>query len=50
MAKIYHVDLTEDGRASLLKLIKSGKTSARKINRARILLRSLRGQDGPSYR
>jgi len=38
MAKIYHVDLTEGERSSLLKLIKSGKTSARKINRARILL------------
>ena len=38
MAKIYHVDLTEEERSSLLKLIKSGKTSARKINRARILL------------
>ena len=38
MAKIYHVDLTEDERTSLLKLIKSGKSSPRKINRARILL------------
>lgn len=38
MAKIYHVDLTKEERTSLLKLIKSGKDSARKINRARILL------------
>jgi len=32
MAKMYHVDLTEEERASLLKLIKSGKTSARKAS------------------
>ena len=38
MAKIYHVDLTEDERAYLLGFIKSGERSARKINRARILL------------
>ena len=38
MAKIYVVDLTEEERAFLLNLIKSGEHSARKINRARILL------------
>ena len=38
MARIYHVDLTEDERAYLLDFIKSGERSARKINRARILL------------
>jgi transposase len=38
MAKIYHVDLTDDERAFLLEFIKSGERSARKINRARILL------------
>ncbi len=36
--KIYVVDLTQDERTELLKLIKSGKHSARKLNRARILL------------
>jgi transposase len=36
--KIYIVDLTEEERTFLLKFIKSGKHSARKINRARILL------------
>ena len=36
--KIYIVDLTEEERTSLLALIKSGKHSARKLNRARILL------------
>jgi transposase len=38
MAKIYVVDLTEEERTFLLNLIKSGNNSARKINRARILL------------
>ena len=38
MTKIYHVDLTHEERDHLLKLIKSGARSARKINRARILL------------
>jgi transposase len=36
--KIYIVDLTEEERAYLLDFIKSGKNSARKLNRARILL------------
>ena len=38
MAKIYHVNLTDDERTYLLDFIKSGERSARKINRARILL------------
>ena len=38
MAKIYHVDLTDEERAYLLEFIKSGERSARKITRARILL------------
>jgi len=38
MAKIYIVDLTEQERSSLLKLINRGKHSARKLIRARILL------------
>jgi transposase len=36
--KIYIVDLTEEERACLLALIKSGQHSARKLTRARILL------------
>ncbi len=36
--KIYVVDLTEEERTCLLALIKSGEHSARKLNRARILL------------
>lgn len=38
MAKIYHVDLSDEERAALRHLIKSGERSARKITRARILL------------
>ena len=36
--KIYIVDLTKEERTDLLDLIKSGEHSARKLNRARILL------------
>ena len=36
--KIYIVDLTKEERVYLLDFIKSGKHSARKLNRARILL------------
>ena len=36
--KIYIVDLTKEERTQLLEFIKSGKHSARKLNRARILL------------
>lgn len=36
--KIYIVDLTEDERTFLLNFIKNGKQSARKFNRAQILL------------
>ena len=36
--KIYIVDLTEEERACLLKLVKAGKHSARKVNRAQTLL------------
>jgi transposase len=38
MAKIYHVDLTEEERTYLLQFIRNGERSARQINRARILL------------
>jgi len=41
--KKYIVDLTEDERASLQALIRRGKTPARKITRARILLHAARG-------
>ncbi len=43
--KIYIVDLTEDERTCLLDFIKRGKQSARKLNRAHILL--LADEDKP---
>lgn len=44
MNKIYVVDLTQEELAFLLKLIKTGKHSSRKLNRARILLLSDEGK------
>jgi transposase len=44
MAKIYQVDLTDDERRYLLDFIKSGERSARKSNRARILLLAHEGK------
>jgi transposase len=38
MNKIYIVDLAEEERACLLNIVKTGKRSSRKVNRARILL------------
>jgi len=38
MGKIYHVNLTAEERESLLQLIRQSKPSARRVNRARILL------------
>jgi len=43
-AKKYHVNLTDSERQYLLDLIKKGKTSARRITRARILLLADEGQ------
>jgi transposase len=44
MAKIYHVNLTDEERTYLLQFIRSGERSARQINRARILLLAHEGQ------
>jgi transposase len=41
--KKYLVDLTEDERATLQALVRRGKTQARKVTRARILLHANRG-------
>jgi transposase len=38
MRKVYVVDLSEEEKAHLQSLTKKGKTSARKLNRARVLL------------
>ena len=42
-AKKYIVDLSPEERAALLKLIKQGQAKARKLNRARILLKADEG-------
>src|SRR5437588_11255823 len=42
-AKKYIVDLTADEREQLLQLIRRGKPSARKVTRARILLKAAEG-------
>ncbi len=47
MAKIYCIDLADENRDHLLKFIKSGERSARKINRARILLLADEGKTDP---
>jgi len=47
MAKIYYVELTDDERACLLNLIKTGHRSARKVTRAHILLLSATGKNDP---
>jgi len=44
MPKKYVVDLTESERSDLMKLVKTGKGSARKMNRARILLLAAEGK------
>ena len=48
MAKIYCIDLTDEERDHLLKFIKSGERSARKINRAQILLLADEGKADPA--
>jgi hypothetical protein len=47
--KKYLVTLTEEERASLEQLIRRGKGAARKLARARILLKADRGPGGPDW-
>lgn len=44
-AKLYKVDLSQEERAELLELIGKGKPAARKVNRARILLKADEGMN-----
>jgi transposase len=44
MRKVYVVDLSEEEKAQLESLTKKGKTSARKLNRARVLLLANQGE------
>lgn len=48
MAKKYIVELTEEERKHLLEITRKGKTSARKIKRANILLMSDKGETDES--
>ena len=48
-AKRYPVLLEKDQRETLMTLISSGRESARKLTRARILLKADENQDGPPY-
>ncbi len=49
MAKTYRVALTDDERAGLLALVKKGRAAARKLTRARVLLKADEGPDGPAW-
>ena len=48
-AKRYPVLLDPEQRDSLVSLISSGKASARKLTRARILLKADESQGSPAY-
>jgi transposase len=43
MAKIYHIDVTEQERNTLLTVIRKGRAAARKVRRAQILLAAAKG-------
>jgi transposase len=47
--KQYRVTLTEDERAALGRLVSAGRTAARELARARILLKSDSGPKGPAW-
>ncbi len=49
MRKRYHVILSETDRRSLQKLVRSGKTSARALTHARILLKADEADGGPAW-
>jgi Winged helix-turn helix len=49
MRKCYHVQLSNDERRSLQKLVRGGTASARALTHARILLKADEAQGGPSW-
>ena len=49
MKKRYIVTLTTEERSYLKQMIRSGKNKARKITRARILLKADQGTNGPAW-
>ena len=48
-AKRYHVELDEEERTTLKRLLTTGKASTLKLTRARILLKADTGAFGPAY-
>jgi len=49
MVKRYHVTLTPEERASLLELVGRGKSAARKLTHARVLLKVDEAEGGPGW-
>ena len=49
MAKHYRVRLSEPDRRALRKLVRSGRTPARALTHARILLKADEGESGPGW-
>lgn len=49
MGKKYIVRLTEDERGSLTKMLAAGKSAARKLTHARVLLKADASPNGPSF-
>jgi hypothetical protein len=49
MAKVYRVTLTADERGELEALVRKGTGAALRLTRARILLKSDQGDDGPAW-
>jgi len=49
MIKQYHVTLTSEERVELEQMIRSGKAAARKLSRARILLKADEAEGGPGW-
>ena len=47
--KKYIIRLSEEERQGLIKLVSSGKAAARKITRARVLLKADAGEGGPGW-
>jgi hypothetical protein len=49
MRKRYHVQLSDDDRRSLQRLVRSGNAPARALTHARILLKADATEDGPGW-
>ena len=49
MIKQYHVTLTSEERCELEQMIRAGKAAARKLTRARILLKADEAEGGPGW-